>query len=411
MNKFPFCFVILIILSACSGTDSVNPEPPLKDSVNAQLVDTSSDESFIISICDFRKKTESLTPGFEISGTTLLSGPGGFKIYNFTESYDDYNLNTKYVITLNQFDPITDIQSGKDVFTQLTELLTKNDLPFALYEGNFETTLDLQLDGSEDYILKDERMFRDNTYASSRIYIYDGLTALIPTSIQTKSDFTDTEIGLNGIRESLEIKEQKKKYPKIFIKHEGIVDYENSSGGMDQFVLKYTLSWQWTPTRSEWEPGEWITGLTCDYSTCQDNISSLNEKQTKLSSEYEGFAIVEECFKGQPDFFQLGLYEDDFSSYYVTKDNADDVGSTVVLHVVASGPSTLIVFTARVEKFEANLTGTPHLTLEMGKHTITKEISAYDQEIEAHRYNDENAVYYYTRNAGDYPYIECATSE
>lgn len=411
MKQFAFCLIVILILNACNGTNSASIAPLQTDTLATQPIDTSSDESFIASICNFRKKKEVLTPGFEISGNTLLSGPGGFKIYNFTESSDDYNLNTKYAITLNQFDPITDIQSGKDVFTQLTELLTENELPFALYEGNFEPTLDLQLDGSEDYILKDERLFRDNSFASSQVYIYDGLTGLIPTAIKAKSDFTENEEGLVGIHETLEVKEQKKKYPKIFIHHESSVSYENATGGMDDFILKYKLSWQWTPERSEWEPGEWITGLICDYSTCQEYVTSLTEKQTKLSSEYEGFAIVEECFKGQPDFFQLSLYEDDFSSYYMTKDNTDDIGSTAILRVLASGSSTLIIFTARVEKFEANLNGAPHLTLEIGKHIITKEVSAYDQEIEVHRYNDEDALYYYTRNPGDYPYIECASAE
>jgi hypothetical protein len=411
MKQFAFYSIVILILSACNGTNSANSEPLQKDSVDAQLIDTTSDEGFIQSICDFRKQKEYTTAGFEISGTTLLSGPGGFKIYNFMESFDDYNLNTQYAITLNQFDSKTAIQSGKEVFIQLEDLLNKSQISYTLYEGNFEKTLDLKRDGSLDYILKDERIFRDNTFASERVYIYDGLNALLSTEIKATSDFTEGEDGLSGIKEKLEIKEQKKRYPLLTVHHESIINYENSKGGMEETTLKFRQSWQWTPTRSEWEPGEWLTGLICDYSACQELVSSLTEKQTKLSSEYEGFAIVEECFKGQPDFFQLSLYEDDFSSYYVTKDNADDVGSTVVLHAIIQGTSTLILYTGRVEKFTANITGTPHFTLDLQKHIITKEISAYDQEIEAHRYNDENAVYYYTRNAGYYPYIECASAE
>lgn len=408
MKKIIIYSLFCVIIIACGSNGStVNTEVNQKDSVANSQIDTTSAESFIQSIVNFRKEKEATTPGFEINGELVLTGSEGFKIFNFKEGYDDNNLNVNYAITLNQFDAKTDIQSGNDVYTELTNLLTENNLPFALYEGNFEATADLQLDGAADYILKDERNFRDNIFAATQIYLYDGMNALLSTQIKATKDYTEGENGIVGIKEEIEIKEQKKKYPKIFVHHESSMPYENVNGGMNETHLKYKQSWQWTPTKSEWEPGQWLTGIICDYTSCKNQVASLTEKLTQLSSEYEGFAIVEECYKGQPNFFQLAEYKDEYSHYYALRDNDDDVGTTILIHIAVDEPSTLVLFTARSEKLMANLAGDPEIFLPLQKLTLTNEISAYDQEIIARRYEGSDAVSYYTRNPGEYTFIAC----
>lgn len=380
-------------------------------------IDIKTTDGFIESVQKYLLASSDMKDysGYEVNGKLVFDNNAGFKIFSFTQTFDEYKYNTAFSIVLNAVGAGHDIANSSNVLSLVDELLKPSGLTYALYVGEFVPSLDFQQDGSTDFILEDEHLYRDNFVSHKQVVLYNGKNELFSTQIIAASDYTQTFIeegteGLSGIKSEMTITSGN--LPEILVRKQENVTVGNSAGDNMGIPLDYTLSWQWHNAKNP-EESEWKTAVKVNYEKSIDLMSSLTKKRTKLTEaidEEYGYAVVENCQNGGTDFLFFEKYQEGNNMYYIKQDNYDDVGSYIAFSATDRGNESMVVILARVEKFDWNKTGHPEISgAETTKLFIRKFLSTYDLQVELIKFeiDDTGFEFVYTFEPESYTYIEC----
>ncbi|MBK7129996.1 MAG: hypothetical protein IPM74_17645 [Crocinitomicaceae bacterium] len=396
------CLCIGVVFFSCAGqSETSNSQPSDTTQVITDAPDTSSHEAFIESVKKFRMASEQNSPGFEVSGNLFFEGSAGFKIYNFQESFDDYQLNIMFSIVLNGNTDFQNIQAGNDVFTQVPEWLNKNQIQATIYEGNFSTSYDFQKDNSKDFLLSSEKSFRDRIIASKKIVLFDGLNGLKNTEIMANSDYAMNDGVLDGHKEDFTFVEGGKKPATIYLDH---AQTGNLGGEGTNREIHYQLVWQWQNLKENLGDSYWETGFRCTYESCIEQLEFFKTKRCQLSEGTDGYFMKENCQNGGADYFQLVDHNYLLTSCIRKDDNNDDIGSDYLVTIFQDYTKYTLFF-VRSEKVDLNVNGYRDVLNEFTPYYIT--VYEEDSGIEKHETADGFGSATYTRFCESYNLMPC----
>jgi len=399
MKRILFFLVPAIFIASCSGSSESSIAEKV-DTSRVMTFDTSSADAFINSFNENRKATHQTD--FEITGNCILEN-GFFRIINFVETIGNYSY--EYCIVMNPLEKVLLENPDKDTYIEVQQILIDNKLNVSLYQGDLAPIYyDLKGDGSEDYQLTLDESYQTDFHITQTIIIYDGKNDLERTEIIARNIFVGGESDdFNGFQENFEFKQTGKKLPKIILTHKehGYKPTETYQEGIGNF--EYKLTWQWSEN-SDWGAAEWITTFEGNYIFCKELIAEFMQPRYVLSDEYEGYAIVENCQNGGPNFFALSDYSDEYgNSYFILDDNEDDIGTDVLVTIFEQENQFTLVF-GRFEKMEANDKGFRHISNTYTNRYISKRGTA---DLENHWGDGVGEGYLFTIDKDKYTYVSC----
>lgn len=399
MKRILFFLVPAIFVASCSG----NSESSIVEKVDTSRVmtfDTSSADAFINSFIENRKAAH-LTD-FEITGNCILEN-GFFRIVNFVETIGNYSY--EYCIVMNPKEKVLLENPDKDTYIEVQQILIDNNFNVSLYQGNLAPIYyDLKGDGSEDYQLSLDEGYHTDFNVTQTIVVYDGNNGLEKTEIIAHTMCSAGEADdFYGIQENFEFKQTGNKLPKIILTHKehGYKPTETYQEGIGNF--EYKLTWQWAKN-SPWGEPEWNTTFEGNYIFCKELVAEFMQPRYVLSDEYEGYAVLENCQNGGPNFFALSDYSDEYgNSYFILDDNEDDIGTNVLIAIMEQETQYTLVF-GRYEKFEANVTGFRHIDEVYTNRYISKRGTG---DLENHWGDGVGEGYLFTIDKDKYTYVSC----
>ncbi|MBK7128189.1 MAG: hypothetical protein IPM74_12825 [Crocinitomicaceae bacterium] len=406
MKRTLLFFFPVAIITACSGSSesgvgsSESDVSGNADTTQVFTYDTSSAEAFIST---FNESRISMYPSdFEISGECILEN-GFFRIINFSETMGNYS--SEYCIVMNPLEKIITENTDNETFNEVQQIITNNNFTMNLYQGNLAPIYyDLKGDGSEDFQLTMDESYRTDFHITHTIVLYDGNNGLEKTAITARTNCVAGELDdFSGIMENFEFKKKGKNLPQIILTHKEHDFKPDPSYQTGIGNFEYTLTWQWS-LDSDWGAPEWETSFKGNYENCKSAIDEFSKPRFRLSEEYEGYAILENCHAGGPEHFVLYPFSDDYgSNYYIPGDNTGGIGNNVLLCIFEQETQYTLVF-GYSEKFEANTSGDRYL----GNDTYIRFISKRgESDIESHWGISPGTNSFYTVDTSKYPLAEC----
>lgn len=293
------CFAICTLSLACNSSSEPNTVGIIE---NRNAVNTP--QQFLEWVKKERTEVEKNTSGFEIEGEIFfVNSDSSLVIYNFIETYDEWQLNGKYSICIGYEEKVEN-NFENEKYSGLYNNLREQGLAVTFFKGNFSYAFDFLLDNSKDFILTNENFKGMETFTSEQIILYDGKKTLYPTQIKSHSNFyTENETIIPYTKEKLMFIEKKGYPPTILLTHNSISIYSETilddKYNEIKIDLSYQLTWRWSDKYLIWE-----TGLICTIP--QSEKSELySSKYTQLSEGENGYFVQENCQNGGVNFFQL----------------------------------------------------------------------------------------------------------
>jgi hypothetical protein len=377
-----------------------NGEIVPQGSTNESIVSLNP-KDIVRNIKKLRQEKEINTQGFKIMGQVIYaSDDSSFVIANFTETYAESNLIRTYAVATNTPEKIELKDADKDSYIEVQSYLNSSSLVYNLFYGNFSQSFDFQLDGSNDFVLKDETNFRNEVTATEQIVLFDGSNKLTTTNIKASSIYSSGGEweGIVGKKETFQFKQETDKPAIIILEHYND-DFLGEPDKQVRTQINYNLQWRWLKVTNEWE-----TGLVC--SDCGNSmISNFTDKLTFLTEENNGFVIYENCQNGGPNFFMLKKNKTELSDMYIVDDNEDDIGYITAIHIAEVDPFTKVLYIGRGEKIEANTIGNAEIGPELSKWIVKNDPNIGD--IIRIKMGDNSVLSTYTNSPKNYKTIPC----
>jgi hypothetical protein len=397
MKKLLYVAVSLLF-SSCNSTIEEQGETD-------NTLNTSSPSLFLESIKALRTNEEKNTSGFEITGSIAFANTdSSLVIYNFKESFDEWHLNNMYTIIIGaDANVLTGDNIQNAVKSHLEQTLKKNSLQYTLIEGNINASKDIQLDGSNDFILSNERFVKTNIFSSEQIILFDGKNKFSPTNIIARSDYTfENADAIPFIKEKLFFKENPGTAVVITLEHSSKELYSHTIKDDEykevELKINYKLTWRWNKKNNLWETGL----ISKDFGN--KLFYQYTDKLTELSY-HDNYYIQENCQNGGVNYFQLSRTTSELSDYFLIKDNYDDVANNIALAIVEIDGNNQLLIVARGGEaaLEGNTKALPKIGTPFYKWIIEKNTNEQHKDII--KISGLNA--YYTSEPDNYTYKSC----
>ncbi|NUM51495.1 MAG: hypothetical protein HUU48_10300 [Flavobacteriales bacterium] len=393
------CFTVCILSFACNSSSEPNTANIIE---NRNTVNTP--QQFLEWVKKERTEVEKNTSGFEIEGEIFfINSDSSLVIYNFIETFDEWQLNCKYSICMGYEELVENI-SENEKYSALYNNIREQGLNTTFFKGNFSHACDFLLDHSNDFLLTNEKFKGMETFTNEQIILYDGKNTLYPTQIKSQSNFhTENETTIPYVKEELKFIEKEGSPPTIFLSHNSRSIYTETflddKYNEVKINLSYQLTWRWSKENMVWE-----TGLICTIPG-NEKFEVYSSKYTQLNESEEGYFVQENCQNGGVNFFQLKKYKTDLSDYYMITDNEDDVAYYAVLKLVNINDNNQLLLVARggESALESNRSGYPEIGFPLLKWFIHREIDEDNRDI--FKITGINALY--TDNPEKYKYNAC----